>query len=79
MTSQDTQPGAQAQGKIAIDPTVALNETVAKAQADEAYYRNRCLLLGQENHILRQTLEAQKAEIERLAGTKPTPETTKAD
>jgi hypothetical protein len=66
MTSQDKTPDAQAPRTIAIDSSVALNETAAKAQADEAYYRNRCLLLAQQVFLHEKTIEAQKTEIERL-------------
>jgi len=55
---------------IAIDPTVALKETLAEAEAEIAFHknwnRNRRLILAQENHVLRQTVEAQKAEIEAM-------------
>jgi hypothetical protein len=57
---------AESDNKIAVDPIVALKETAAKAEAVEAYYRNRCLLLAQQGNLHEQTIEAQKAEIERL-------------
>lgn len=52
--------------KVDIDPRVALLELTARADAERAFSTNRCLLLAQENHVLRQTVEAQKAEIEAL-------------
>jgi hypothetical protein len=75
MTSQDKQPGAQASGQVSIDPRVALIETTAEAEAEIAFHkswnRNRRMLLAQEAHVLRQTVEAQKAEIERLTAATP--------
>ena len=56
--------------KVDIDPRVALLELTARADAErlfwQSFYQNRCLLHAQEAHVLRQTVEAQKAEIERL-------------
>ncbi|MGN6773511.1 MAG: hypothetical protein ACTHJQ_27235 [Rhizobiaceae bacterium] len=52
--------------KVDIDPRVALLELTERAGAERAFFTNRCLLLAQENHTLRQTIEAQKAEIEAL-------------
>jgi hypothetical protein len=69
---------AESDNKIAIDPIVALKETAAKAEADEAYYRNRCLLLAQQGYLHERTIEAQKAEIERLTKLLPA-ETKKAN
>lgn len=52
--------------KIAIDPIVALEETTLKADAVEAFYRNRNLILAQQVKEQRDTIETQAAEIERL-------------
>jgi hypothetical protein len=37
----------------------------------QSFYQNRVLLHAQEAHVLRQTVEAQKAEIERLTAATP--------
>lgn len=38
---------AEERKTISIDPRVALQETTLRAEAVEAFYRNRCLALGQ--------------------------------
>ena len=62
--------------KVEIAPAVALVELTARADAERSFYQSRCLLLAQEGHVLRQTIAAQKAEIERL--TKRIPPTQSA-
>jgi hypothetical protein len=48
--------------KVDIDPRVLLVEMRARIE----FYENRCILLGQENLQLRQTIDVQAKEIERL-------------
>lgn len=49
---------------IAIDPRVALQETTAKAAADAAWYRERCLLLAQTVFDLQGKVEELAAVVE---------------
>jgi hypothetical protein len=52
---------------VSIDPRVLLAELRAKAE----FLENRCLMLGQENLQLRQSLEVQSQEIEKLKAGSP--------
>ena len=49
-----------------VDPRVALQETAAKADADAAWYRNRCLLLAQRVFDQDVQLRVQAERIEHL-------------
>lgn len=52
--------------KIEIDARVALQEATLKAQADDAYYKNRCLVLAQKLHEAELTIGRQLNEIDDL-------------
>ncbi|MDF1599733.1 hypothetical protein PZ895_08075 [Mesorhizobium sp. YIM 152430] len=47
--ADEVSAGAPAMRSVQIDPLVAL----AEAQALCEFYRNRCLILANENHVLR--------------------------